>query len=43
MNYYFGATDINENSYVTQVNLNIKTPNIEIIDIQKYGNEIENI
>ncbi|HKL43812.1 MAG TPA: hypothetical protein VJ892_00870, partial [Candidatus Absconditabacterales bacterium] len=43
MNYYFGATDINDNSYVTQVNLNIKTPNIEIIDIQKYGNEIENI
>ncbi len=43
MNYYFGATDINDNSAVTQVNLNIKTPNIEIIDIQKYGNEIENI
>ncbi len=43
MNYYFGATDINDNSKVAQVNLNIKIPDIEIIDIQKYGNEIESI
>ncbi len=43
VNYYFGATDINDNSSVTQVNLNIKIPNIEIVDIKKYGNEIESI
>jgi hypothetical protein len=43
MNYYFGATDINDNSNVVQVTLGIKIPKIEIVDIQKYGNEIENI
>ncbi len=43
MNFYFGATDINGNSEVTQVNLKIKIPKIEIVDIQKYGNEIEDI
>jgi hypothetical protein len=42
MNYYFGATDTNNNSEVTQVNLNIQIPKISIIDIQKYGEEVEN-
>lgn len=41
MNYYFGATDTNDNNEVTQVNLNIKVPKINIIDIQKYGEDID--
>jgi len=43
INYYFVWVDINGNIESKQVTLNIKKPNIEIINIEKYGNEIENI
>ncbi len=42
-NYYFVWVDTNGNMNSTQVTLNIKKPNIEIININKYGNEIANI
>ena len=43
LNYYFVGSDTNWNIESTQVTLNIKKPNIEIIDIQKHGNQIENM
>jgi len=43
VNYYFVWIDTNWNIASTQVNMNIKKPNIEITDIQKYGNQIDDI
>ena len=42
-NYYFVWIDTNWNVESTQVNMNIQKPNIKIVDIQKYGDLIENI
>jgi len=42
-NYYFVWLDTNGNTESTQVTLSIKKPNIEIIDMQKYGNIMTNI
>jgi len=41
--YYFGAIDINGNSEVTEVTLDIKIPKIEITNVQKYGDAIWDI